>query len=75
MATLARSDIELFQLGIIPEPPVSTQWKIIAKHRDCDYYEEVDSADSAEEADYLVGEYALAFGREWHVDVIEPPTV
>jgi len=72
MSGLAASDMELFQLGLIPEPPESSEWRIIAKHRNCDYYEEIDTAESEQDAEFLAREYAIAFGPEWHIDLIEP---
>ena len=71
-SVIEASDLELFQLGRIADPPASAEWKVIAKHKDCDYYEEIDTAESSDEANYMVGEYALAFGPEWHIDLIEP---
>jgi hypothetical protein len=71
--SISPEDLDLFSIGkpYVPpqEPPT---WKIIAKHEDCDYFEEVDTADDAETAEHLVGEYQMAFGPQWTIDFIAP---
>lgn len=51
---------------------MSEEFKIVAKHKDNNYYEEVDATESREDADYLIGEYQMAFGPEWSITYIEP---
>lgn len=41
-------------------------YKIWAKYRDQDW-EEVDEADNFEDAQYLIGEYRMAFGPGWTI--------
>lgn len=48
------------------------EYKIVAKHKDNNYYEEVDAAESKEDADFLTSEYQMAYGPEWHVTCITP---
>ena len=42
-------------------------WRILGTYRG--KTEEVDTADTREEAKYLQGEYALAYGSEWTVTI------
>jgi len=51
---------------------MSEEFKIVAKHKDANYYEEVDTAESEEDADYLIGEYQVAFGPEWTITYLQP---
>jgi len=39
-------------------------YKIMGKLKGCET-EEIDSAETAEDAEYLLGEYQLAFGSDW----------
>jgi len=45
-------------------------FKIIGKYKN-NKPEEIDEAETSQEANYLVGEYRLAFGFEWSIWVVE----
>ena len=44
-------------------------YKVIGRYRNNDY-EEIDSAETKDEADFLRDEYRLAFGSEWLIKVV-----
>jgi hypothetical protein len=44
-------------------------YKIMGKYDNHDV-EELDSADTKQEAEYLVGEYRLAFGTGWEIWIV-----
>lgn len=48
------------------------EFKIVAKGEGTNYYEEIDTAETQEDADYLIGEYKMAFGPGWSVICIPP---
>jgi hypothetical protein len=47
------------------EPAKPTKWEIVGRYRG--QSEVIDEADDERTADYLVGEYQLAYGRDWVV--------